>query len=341
MIDAEYKDFRAYLLRDDGEKEEVEAEIETIGEHFNNETVLLLVRFDLRRIFIWKGPKSPVRKRFISSRVGSKIQEESSKIGMHLKIVSVDAGDELVEFLNAFKVESYEVDEDDTVEDMYYIRNEDRKKMEEEAIAQKMKDKKKKKKGYYSPALGHVDKKGTIVEAAKEPQKKVAHKKPASSGQPIARRQAPVQRSPARSASSVKGFSEDQEKSILESILKDDAPEGFKRLNIIIGTSLYGAQTVISKVFGKEIESIEWNKIKEIPDGNIDLDAGKMRAYCKDNTVQAMELYQIIDGDSPAKKPAKKAEKKPAKKTAKKPTVKKLPKKSTGKRELKPIPKGE
>ena len=69
MIDAEYKDFRAYLLRDDGEKEEVDAEIETIGEHFNNETVLLLVRFDLRRIFIWKGPKSPVRKRFISSRV--------------------------------------------------------------------------------------------------------------------------------------------------------------------------------------------------------------------------------------------------------------------------------
>ena len=88
-------------------KEEIEADVDNISALFTNEGVYLFVRYDLRRIYIWKGPKSPVRKRFISSRVGSKIQEASSKIGMHLKIVSVDAGDEPVEFLRNFKIESY------------------------------------------------------------------------------------------------------------------------------------------------------------------------------------------------------------------------------------------
>ena len=76
---SDYKDFRCYELMDTGEKNEVNIEINELKDHLHVENVLLLVRFDLRRLFIWKGPKSPVRKRFISSREGSKIQEEAAK----------------------------------------------------------------------------------------------------------------------------------------------------------------------------------------------------------------------------------------------------------------------
>ncbi len=99
MIDEDYKDFRVYKLQDDGEKVELpDIEMEKVSEQFSSENVLLLVRFDLRKIFIWKGPKSPVRKRFISSRVSAGIQSECGDMGMHMKIVSVDAGDEPIIF---------------------------------------------------------------------------------------------------------------------------------------------------------------------------------------------------------------------------------------------------
>ena len=97
VLDEEYKDFRCYKITDQSEPAEMDVDLDKITELFNSEGVYLFVRYDLRRVFIWKGPRSPVRKRFISSRIASKVQEESSKVGMHLKIVSVDAGDELID----------------------------------------------------------------------------------------------------------------------------------------------------------------------------------------------------------------------------------------------------
>ena len=120
-MDPDYQDFKAFVLTGEGEKEEIEADVDNISALFTSEGVYLFVRYDLRRIYIWKGPKSPVRKRFISSRVGSKIQEASSKIGMHLKIVSVDAGDEPIEFLRNFKLESYNVSDDEKLDLNPYI----------------------------------------------------------------------------------------------------------------------------------------------------------------------------------------------------------------------------
>ena len=38
--------------------------------------MLIIIREDLRRIYIWKGSKSPVRKRFISSRVTQDLQRD-------------------------------------------------------------------------------------------------------------------------------------------------------------------------------------------------------------------------------------------------------------------------
>ena len=133
----EWRDLVVYQLNDDGLEEEVpEVETQKMKAELTSERVLLICRYDIRKIYIWKGPKSPVRKRFISSRVASRLQETAtSQRGMHMKIVSVDAGDEPIDFLQAFDLTSYEVTEEDKPEDMYYITNLEKQKLAEAEAA--------------------------------------------------------------------------------------------------------------------------------------------------------------------------------------------------------------
>lgn len=345
--DKDYKDFRCYELLDSGEKQEIDVEIDKLSTLLHPENVLMLVRFDLRRLFIWKGPKSPVRKRFISSREGSKIQEDSAKVGMHLKIISVDAGDEPGEFLQAFHLQSFEVKEEDKMEDLVYIRNEERRKMEEAAIAEQKKAKKTDSQEYFSPAL----------EEAKKAEKKAAQAA-AAAGKPVTNMPSPnVQTeksipqqsaikntAPALAPASIpkpmqamqprtEVMSEAAEKSILDQMLKEPLPEGFKRLNLIIGTHLYGPQRVITKVFGKEMEKEEWGRIAELPEGKVDIDMGFIRAYIKNNEVVGIEILKPVEGknNSPVAES-------PSQQDSSKNNNADKPK---GKRELPPIPKGE
>ena len=62
-LDEDYKDFRVYQPGDGegDEYDELDVEQSNVEELFTSEGVYLLVRYDLRRIFIWKGPRSPVR----------------------------------------------------------------------------------------------------------------------------------------------------------------------------------------------------------------------------------------------------------------------------------------
>lgn len=66
--------------------------------------VLVIVKDDLRRIFLWTGKYSHVRKRFISSRAAQELQEELMMDAKYYRcqILSVDQGNEPSEFLNAF-----------------------------------------------------------------------------------------------------------------------------------------------------------------------------------------------------------------------------------------------
>ena len=150
----EYETFMVYELDDSGYKNKISMAEEELQSNLHPEQVLVIVREDLRRIFIWKGPKSPVRKRFISSRVAQELQEELRKDASYhrCKIVSVDAGDEPNEFLNAFQLESMEVTE--RLADMRYVRNIEREKMSEAVItdvAPKVTEIKEEE--YFSPAL--------------------------------------------------------------------------------------------------------------------------------------------------------------------------------------------
>ena len=133
---AELRTFFAYELEETGERKELSFLEKDLEQYLDPEQVLVLVREDLRRIFIWKGAKSPVTKRFISSRVAREIQQDLSKDDKyHLcKIVSVDQGDEIQEFLDAFNLESMEVKE--RLPDMKYILNRDKEEIEEEIFSE-------------------------------------------------------------------------------------------------------------------------------------------------------------------------------------------------------------
>jgi hypothetical protein len=131
---AELRFFFAYELEDNGRRKEVNFSQKDLRRYLNPEQVLVLVREDIRRIFIWKGAKSPVKKRFISSRVARDLQEELMKDTHYhrCKIVSVDQGDEVQEFLDAFNLESMEVKE--RLADMKYVRNSGKEEIKEKEV---------------------------------------------------------------------------------------------------------------------------------------------------------------------------------------------------------------
>ncbi len=104
-----YSTFMIYELKNTGERERLNITEQEFRQNngskvLNDSQVALIVKEDLRRIYIWNGATSPVRKKFIASRVATELQQElifSAKFH-RCKIVSVDQGDEPQEFLNAF-----------------------------------------------------------------------------------------------------------------------------------------------------------------------------------------------------------------------------------------------
>jgi len=130
--------FSVYDVEESGDLNEINIEPSELQFYLDPEKVLIIVSEEVRRIYLWKGAKSSVKKRFLGSRKASEIQGELMKNGHHrCKILSIDQGDELEEFLNQFGLESMEVKE--KLEDMRYIRNKER---EEQKIKELLETKK-------------------------------------------------------------------------------------------------------------------------------------------------------------------------------------------------------
>lgn len=130
MEERDFEEFMVFELEDSGEKKRIKGiSQQNLASLLNSVQVLVIVRQDLKRIFLWKGSASPVRKRFVSSRVGISIREE---LNVRCKIISVDQGDEPNEFLNAFHLESMPVTE--TLKDMRYERNIQKKGLSPDVI---------------------------------------------------------------------------------------------------------------------------------------------------------------------------------------------------------------
>jgi hypothetical protein len=270
----EYETFMVYELDNSGERMRLDINEEDLQSILRPEQVLVIVREDLRRIFIWKGPKSPVRKRFISSRVAQAVQEDlMNDVRYHrCKIISVDAGDEPSEFLNAFKLESMEVTE--RLPDMRYVRNIERERGVQATITDVV-SKPINTQNYISPALQDTSK-GAI-----------------SSYTPQIRTQI-----------SAIGLSEEHQQKIKEKIIKKEVPNNLKRSNLILGHTLYAAVSKIAKVFGKDVEEIEWEPIKKVPKEMIELANHMLRIYFdeKKGIVEAVEVLKKEIGSTLEKK---------------------------------------
>ncbi len=128
MTEPEWKDFMVFDISEDGDRTMLNIEPEDLNDYLHPEKVFTIIKQDINRIYLWKGGRSPVKKRFMSSRVATTIQGELMEAGFkRSKIVAIEQGDELQEFLNVFGLESMEVAEN--LEDKYYIRDIEKQKM--------------------------------------------------------------------------------------------------------------------------------------------------------------------------------------------------------------------
>lgn len=108
-MNVDYQKFMIFMLHDSGEKDQIDiTKTEFLKDNGKNvlfpKQVVLIIDEELRRIYIWKGAQSSVRKKFIASRVASELQKElANSANFHrCKVVSVDQGDEPDEFLHSF-----------------------------------------------------------------------------------------------------------------------------------------------------------------------------------------------------------------------------------------------
>ncbi|MDX1797564.1 MAG: Rho termination factor N-terminal domain-containing protein [Candidatus Lokiarchaeia archaeon] len=285
----EIETFMVYELDNSGERIKLDIEQENLQENLSLEQVLVIIREDLRRIFIWKGPTSPVRKRFISSRVASALQEELMKDARYhrCKIISVDAGDEPSEFLNAFRLESMEVTE--RLEDMRYVRNIERERGAQATITDAVPKTSSSQieEEYYSPAL--LDTSDKVVTS--------------SYSRTIPSPTTPKSIVNPSAVNKAIGLSEKQTQAIKDKILKTEISNNYKRVNLILGHTLYAAVSKTANVFGKDVEETEWEPLKKVPKDMIELDNHLLRVYFDDKKgiVEAVEVLQNLASSSKSK----------------------------------------
>ncbi|TXT61037.1 MAG: hypothetical protein BAJALOKI2v1_50005 [Promethearchaeota archaeon] len=293
MTEADYDYFMVFQLLDSGERERLDIEEGEMQSILHPEEVFVIVKEEIRRIFIWKGAKSPVRKRFISSRVAGGLQEELVKeANFHrCKIVSVDQGDEVVEFLQAFNLESMEVE--DRLQDMRYVRNVERDAAGGmgEVVDSTSGTSEAEEEEYYSPALEELKRKGVDVEAemtAPQNNKTTTKPKKATTSRSTRPKREPRPRRKTGTSSKIdKG-------SLIKTVLDTEVPSDYQRQNLIIGEELYGAVSKTTNVFGENVEKTNWELISSVPEGIFLLKDYIFRIYFNpdEGIIKAVEILK-------------------------------------------------
>ena len=89
----------------------------------------------------------------------------------------------------------------------------------------------------------------------------------------------------------------EKSKKILETVLKVDVPNNFKRKNILIGNNiLYGMTIKKAEIFNKSVEEKEWEVISSLPKETIELEGHKLRIHFNTELgeVEAIEILEKI-----------------------------------------------
>ena len=288
MMAETYENFMIFGLESTGEKVKLDiSEDEFCVNNGQNildpHQVLVIVKESIRRIYIWKGVNSHVRKKFIASRIAAELQNDLVVDGHfhRCKIISVDQGDEPNDFMRAFNfkaIKAPEFLERDSVEF---------KQLHMSSLKESTETSNKKVHGWKAlpPSL-----KG-------EAKSQVITKKIDTSN-------APKPKQPVK-------YPQLDNKRIIDKIVKNKVPADFKRQNLILGNfQIYGATVKKAKVFGKEVEEVEWEPVNSIPEGPIELTDRTIRLYINGNSgnVEGIEILQKLEASKIEEKPREKKE---------------------------------
>ncbi len=258
-----FSNFMVFELKDTGERErlfitEQEFSQENAKKILHDSQVALIIKEELRKIYIWKGYQSTVRKKFIASRVAQQLQQElMNSANFHrCKIRSIDQGEETLEFLNNFGLKSQKIPENAEVTQPQFVGLNPQKKYRN---------------------LSSISAQDTEFQI----------KKRNCISNPTYIKNKPLK--------SLKQTSSNPKKELLTKILQVEPQNGYKRNYILIGNNnLYGIVTKKSELFGKSIEEIGWDLYENLPKEIIELTGHKLRIHFdkKSNNIEAIEILE-------------------------------------------------
>ena len=275
MMAETLENFMIFGLESNGEKIKLDIAEETFRSNngqnvLDSNQVLIIVKEGIRRIYIWKGVNSHVRKKFIASRVAAELQNDLVVDGHfhRCKIISVDQGDEPNDFLRAFGFVQVELPE--TL---------DRKSQEFKKI-------------HSNSAKTTIDSGGKKVHSWKGPPPTLSRE---NSSVPIP--QTEMKSSKEEPEETIKPFKPSDMK-IIEKMIKNDIPANLKRQNLILGNfQIIGAAIKKAKIFGKEVEEVKWEPVNALPEGIIELTDRTLRIYVNNTskTIEGIEILQKLE----------------------------------------------
>lgn len=281
-----YENFMIFGLESTGEKvklgvSEDEFRANNGQNILNPHQVLVIVKEDLRRIYIWKGVNSHVRKKFIASRIAAELQNDLVVNGHfhRCKIISVDQGDEPNEFMIAFGLNSTAVPE------ILERESEEFKLLHATSIEEVAEISDKEVHKWTGPPPMLNDEVKIPVAVKKEEEETIFKPKP-----------------------SFKSTESVNERAI-DKIVNNKVPANFKRQNLILGNfQIYGVAIKKTKVFGEEVEEVEWEPVNSIPEGPIELTDRTIRLYTngKSGTIEGIEILQRLEAPRMVEKVADK-----------------------------------
>ncbi len=284
-----YENFMIFGLESTGEKVKLNISEDTFRSNngqnvLDPNQVLIIVKEGLRRIYIWKGVNSHIRKKFIASRIAAELQSDLV-VNSHFhrcKIISVDQGDEPYEFMRAFNFKTVEVPailERDSIEF---------KQLHESSLMESAEISHKNVHRWQGPPP-------TLNGAVKSP---LIVKKTENGISP-------------KPKQSIKALKLDKKK-VIDKMIKNKAPANFKRQNLILGNfQIYGAAVKKAKIFGEIVEETEWEPVKSIPEGPIELNDRTIRLYVNvdSGSIEGIEILQKLDTPKIEEKVVEKKEK--------------------------------
>ena len=289
MMSETYKNFMIFGLESTGEKLRLDISEDTFRSNngqnvLDPNQVLVIVKEDLRRIYIWKGVNSHVRKKFIASRIAAELQNNLVVSGHfhRCKIISVDQGDEPNDFLRAFSFTTIESPEPL-----------DRNSQEFKQIH-----------SISTPTTPVLDRKKVHSWKGPPPSFKGKKVSPTTT-------QTETKRTKEEPKKTIKSLKTDG-KEIIEKIVKNKVPADLKRQNLILGNfQIFGVAIKKAKIFGKEVEEVEWEPVSSLPEGIIELTDRTLRIYVDDTskTIEGIEILQKLEASKIVEPTVEKGEK--------------------------------